>query len=259
MCFYTAPHLKWQALTRPTPNPSATAYLPQPTEYRTSPSSPQGSGTVARMKIDCRSNIRPQIGFTLIELVITVSIVAILATVAVPNFRTFILNNRIKSTAQSLMSSFQLARSEALKRQANVAICFTDSSSACTTGTPTGWIVFADTDKDEIKDSAETIIDSKTVDSSKIYLLADQNKSLSYNSSGYPASANHMDTVVICDSRKNVDGSGSTNTSTAQSVARALDITATGRAKILTTIVNINSLLNRLTMQSLKSTCYAGG
>lgn len=69
-----------------------------------------------------RTEPRPQHGFTIIELMITVVIVAILAAIGVPSFNELILSTRIKNAASDIYGSLIYARSEAIKRGANVTI-----------------------------------------------------------------------------------------------------------------------------------------
>jgi len=80
---------------------------------------------------------------TLLELLVTISVAAILIAVAVPGLTTFVQNSRDDSEADSLISSLQYARSEAVKRDANVVICASSDEATCNGGTAwnTGWIV----------------------------------------------------------------------------------------------------------------------
>lgn len=61
-----------------------------------------------------------QRGVTLIELVVTLSVVAILATLAIPSFRSLILNRQISASAESILNGLQLARAEAVRRNTQV-------------------------------------------------------------------------------------------------------------------------------------------
>ena len=61
-------------------------------------------------------------GFTLVELMVTVVIVAILASVALPSFNEFIRRGQIRTASEAVLNAIQLARSEAVKR--NEAVVF---------------------------------------------------------------------------------------------------------------------------------------
>ncbi len=65
---------------------------------------------------------RTQHGFTMIEMLVTLSIVGILAMLAAPAFTSFIASQKIKTSASMLQSSLLSARSEALKRNADVIV-----------------------------------------------------------------------------------------------------------------------------------------
>lgn len=86
-------------------------------------------------------------GFTLIELMITLLLAAIILTLGVPNFRNIILNNRAATQSNELVTAMNLARSEAVKRGARVSLCPSTDQATCTGGTDwaNGWIVFLDT------------------------------------------------------------------------------------------------------------------
>jgi type IV fimbrial biogenesis protein FimT len=63
-----------------------------------------------------------QRGFTLIELMVTISVAAILLAIVVPSFRTFTQSQRVKAGSFDLYSTLMFARSEAVKRRTNVTI-----------------------------------------------------------------------------------------------------------------------------------------
>lgn len=74
-------------------------------------------------------------GFTLIEVITTVTIMAILLAIATPSFRDFVLTQRAKAGAYDLVSSLVYARSEALKRNTNIVV------TPATGGWQNGWLV----------------------------------------------------------------------------------------------------------------------
>lgn len=80
---------------------------------------------------------RSVLGFTLIELMITISILVILLTVAVPSFREFVQAQRVKTASFDLFAAITYTRSEAMKRNGDVTL------SAATGGWGNGWSVNA--------------------------------------------------------------------------------------------------------------------
>jgi len=83
-------------------------------------------------------------GFTLMELIIAITVLVILSTLALPSFVQTIQNNRLSGQANELVAATQLARSEAIKRATDVTFCASDDGATCSGGFADGWIVLAD-------------------------------------------------------------------------------------------------------------------
>jgi len=80
---------------------------------------------------DHRSRAGWTAGFTLLELLLAIAVMAILTSLAVPAFTQFIQNNRLAAQANELVAALQYGRSEALKRGASVQVCSSSGGTAC--------------------------------------------------------------------------------------------------------------------------------
>lgn len=80
-----------------------------------------------------------QQGFTLVELMVAVAVVGILLSAGVPSFRAWLLNTKIRTTAEAMQNGLQLARAEAVRRNERVRFVISGG---------TGWIVQTDAGTD---------------------------------------------------------------------------------------------------------------
>lgn len=124
-----------------------------------------------------------QPGFSLVELLTVLAVVAILLALGVPGFQSLLRNQRLSTSVNGFVGAIHLTRSEAIRRGARVDLAPTDSADWAR-----GWVVFVDQNGNQQADVGETVIarqgpaahgmtiKSALTDSSKPYLA--------YNGSG---------------------------------------------------------------------------
>jgi type IV fimbrial biogenesis protein FimT len=89
-------------------------------------------------------------GFTLMELMVVLTIAAIIIGLGAPSFNRFRLNGRLTNSANDVLASLSHARTEAIKSQVIVSMCASanpgDPAATCSNGSNVGWIAFRDID-----------------------------------------------------------------------------------------------------------------
>ena len=108
-----------------------------------------------------------QRGFTLIELMVTVAILAIVLVIALPSFETTVNANRLMGAANEMVNSLQTTRMEAIRRNAHAGMCFSANAGSatptCATSNINGWISFVDVDRNGSYSSGDTLLMTTTL------------------------------------------------------------------------------------------------
>lgn len=123
-------------------------------------------------------------GFSLVELMVTLAVVAILLAVGVPGFAEMIRNNKLRTTTNNFFSSINLTRAEAIRRGERVDMVPVDEKGDWSKG----WVVFIDKNGNQKPDDGEPVIFSHGPAPSGISIKSNLTDStvqyLAYNGAG---------------------------------------------------------------------------
>jgi type IV fimbrial biogenesis protein FimT len=133
-----------------------------------------------------------QSGFTLVETMVIVAITAILMTLAVPMFTTFVAQRSVTSHVRELSAAIRLARNEAMKRGQPVTICATADPLAAAPGCSAGgagawaagWLVFLDRNADQAVSANDVIIKVQNAFTNSGGIIAGANNAITFQANG---------------------------------------------------------------------------
>lgn len=156
-------------------------------------------------------------GFTLTEMLVAMAILGILLALAAPSFSDSSLPSKLRATANSLLGAAQLARSEAIKRDAVVTLCVSADGLTCGAGNwSQGWIVLS---------GATVLLSIPAAPTGYRVTPAAGSVALSFQPSGVGATA---ETFTVCRQTPKVG-----------SQERSVAVTAIGKASISTTTTGV--------------------
>jgi len=191
-----------------------------------------------------------QSGFTLLEMMFTLTLLAVIVGIGVPNLRDFVRNSRMTSSANDIVTDFNLARSEAVKRRVPVTLCKSQDLANCDEDDADGpfnrWIVFVDdpdpavaniaTDGNGVVDAGEVVLRQRELPEAVTVLKRADQLRVTFLPSGFPeAEAARIERLLLCDVRGNVAGAGGDST------ARAIEIFATGRPNVYRAMATVTA------------------
>lgn len=98
-------------------------------------------------------------GFTLVELMVTIAVLAILSTIAYPSFQGTIRSNRMATTSNELIAALALARSEAIRGTHGGGVCASTAGTSCDGKSwADGWMVWNDANGNGSFDAGEVVL-----------------------------------------------------------------------------------------------------
>jgi len=110
----------------------------------------------------------------MLELLITLAIVALLLGIAAANFSPMIERTYVRETASLLKADIDLARGESIVRGGWVALCGSADGLSCQDSYNDGWVVFQDVDQTLSLSSADTILNQAQQNHSTLSVVIDE-------------------------------------------------------------------------------------
>lgn len=178
------------------------------------------------------------------ELMVVLTIAAIIVGLGAPSFNRFRLNARLTNSANDVLATLSHARTEAIKSQVNVSVCATttpaSATATCTYASNAGWIAFRDLDGNCVRAAGEPLVGSGIYDHSfnaQPLTVRVNGDCVSFSPNGFtrnpPApGVTSLDHILMCDNR----GIGALSEAGGLSAGRGIVIDRTGRARVVRTV-----------------------
>lgn len=167
-------------------------------------------------------------GFTLVELMITVAVLAILVAIGFPSFQSVLRSNRVATGTNELIASLALARSEAIRNTVSSGVCPSANGTSCSDDWSAGWLVWQDVDGNGNLDGTEPVLRYSQARTG-LELSSGAVVKFVFDSRGRATARNASNAAVagaqVIDVR-------STECSAGQALARLLTVTPTGQVRV---------------------------
>jgi type IV fimbrial biogenesis protein FimT len=197
---------------------------------------------------------KAQSGFTLLELMLVVTIAGLMLGFGVPAMGNFFRNARITGAANDVMGALHFTRSEAIKRRVPVTLCTSadplNANPVCdASALLTGWVAFVDDNGDNVadasdgnglRDAGEAVLLQREPIPATITARSSANPfRVTYLMNGFAQNANAAQ-LVLCDERGNIPTGGELSS------ARGIRIAVTGRAQVTRELAQVQTLINNI-------------
>ena len=140
-------------------------------------------------------------GFTLLELIIVLALISIVMAFGIPSMQTFTQNDRLTTNINKLIGHLAYARSEAVKRSAQVVICASNDGASCSGTWNDGWIVYIDADADNSFTAGEEILRvNEALDGGNTLSATGIGTQITYDNRGFVSAAS-VGSLQLCDDR----------------------------------------------------------